>query len=161
MKYENTIKYLEQLDDETLMYAFKDACSYDAMFEECELFTLDDLREYYYDALGDILEDLIKIGETDYYYADAYGWHGLSACEVHDHLTFYMDDLAAWLYDNALFYYDNDASEFVFTCYADMPDTLDRDEDFLLALLKDLAYNNCYIGLLNNADKLHEVVESY
>lgn len=161
MKYDNTIKHLQELDDETLIRIFKDVRGYAGEFVDCDLLTIEDFREIYYDNAWDIAEELIEVGKADYYFEDAYGWHGLDAFEVYDHLAFWLEDLAEWVYDQALFYYDNDENDFVYSCYEGMPDWLDRDEDFLFALLKDLAYNNCYIGLLNNADKLREVVESY
>ena len=162
MKYDNTIKYLKQLDSETLIYIYKDVCDYDGSFDECNLYTIEDFRNSYDYNAWDIAEDLIEVGKADYYYfVEGYGWYGLDASEVHDHLAFWLEDLAEWLYKHAMFYYDYAEAEFVYSGYEGMPVMLCSDESFLLALLKDLAFNNGFIGLLNDADKLLEVVESY
>lgn len=160
--YMPSVKYgylqtaLDGLSNEELQELYRDCTRWDGSFEECCLYDLDELEDFL-EWDSDTIREFIHIGETDYYYGDCYGWHGLDSRDMRDHMSYYSYDLAEWLADCLTLEYDFNESCFeVFIAYK-APWAFENDEDLIKAALCDLAYAQGFVSLARDEEKLEEL----
>lgn len=91
-------------DWDTIEMLFQDANSWDGRFAECCAYTLDDLCELYAYATREMLDMIIQhkldLSDELFWNDDVY-WYSGNIAQVHDNMTYYMEDLAEWICDNA------------------------------------------------------------
>ena len=156
MKYGHLLAALEDLALDDLHLLYREANTWDGSFEECVLYTLeelDDFIEWDYDSV----REFISIGESDYYYEDCYGWNGMDLQGVRSHLEFWNADLAEWLANSLTLDYDFEDSKFILWSDSSTPWTFERDEVLITAAACDLAYAQGFIGLAHDKEKLEKL----
>lgn len=147
---------LDGLANEDLQELYRNCSSWDGSFEECCLYDLDELNDFIsWDS--DTIRDFIRIGETDYYYADCYGWHGLDLQDVRAHFEFWNSDLAEWLADCLTLEYNYEDSCYEVFADSSIPWIFENDEDLIKAALCDLAYAQGFITLARDEEKLEKL----
>lgn len=156
MKYGHLLTALDDLSDEELQSIYRDCSSWDGSFEECCLYDLDELEDLL-EWDSDTISEFIHIGETDYYYADAYGWHGLDLQDVRAHMEFWNADLAEWLADCLTLEYDFDESCFEAFIDNTAPWEFENTEELIMATLCDLAYAQGFVSLARDEEKLEKL----
>ena len=123
---------LNELDNNTLAAIYQNVNGYDGEFGECVTYDLDELLDLFEPVSPDMVRELIKLGDCDYYYLDqTYGLMGYAS--VGDYLDMLRDrvvDLAEYLGENAIACWidtDGDIKIEVFgECPDSMPDTIKR-----------------------------------
>lgn len=156
VKYGYLQTALDDLPDEDLQDLYRDCTTWDGSFEECCLYDLDELEDLL-EWDSDTIREFIQIGETDYYYGDCYGWHGLDSRDMRDHLSHYSDDLAECLADFLTLEYDFDESCFEVFIDSKAPWAFENDEDLIKAALCDLAYAQGFVSLARDEEKLEKL----
>ena len=123
---------LNELDNNTLAAIYQSVNGYDGEFGECVTYDLDELLDLFEPISPDMVRELIKLGDCDYYYLDqTYGLMGYaSASDCLDMLRDRIVDLAEYLGENAIACWidtDGDIKIEVFgECPDSMPDTIKR-----------------------------------
>lgn len=156
MKHGCLLTALDDLSDKELHSIYCDCFSWDGSFEECCLYELDELLELLtWDS--ETIKEFIRIGESDYYYADCYGWHGLDLKESRAHMEFWNADLAEWLSDCLTLEYNYDQSRFETSIDNSAPWEFKNTEELIMAALCDLAYDHGFISLAKDDKRLFDV----
>lgn len=156
VKYGHLLTALDELSDIDLQALYREARSWDSAFDECCLYELDELDEFItWDS--DTVREFIRIGESAYYYADCYGWHGLGLQDVRAHLKFWNADLAECLADFVTLEYNYEDS--CYEVFADswIPWTFEKDADLIKAALCDLAYAQGFVSLARDEEQLENL----
>lgn len=156
VKYGHLLTALDGLTTEDLRELYSEANSWDGSFEECCLYDLDELVDLI-EWDSDTIREFISIGESDYYYVDAYGWHGLDLQDVRAHMEFWNDDLAEWLADTVSLVYNYEDSCYEVFAYSSIPWAFENDEDLIKAALCDLAYEQGFVSLARDEEKLEKL----
>ena len=123
---------LNDLSNGKLATVYASVNAYDGEFGECVVYDLDDLLDLFDPVSPDMVRELVKLGECDYYYLDqTYGLMGYA--NVSDYLTMLQDrtvDLAEYIGENSIACWidtDGDIQIEVFgECPDCMPDSVKR-----------------------------------
>ena len=132
MNTQNLENALNELATDQLEAIYASVNGYDGEFSECVIYNLDEIYSLFEPISLGMVQDLVKLGECDYYYIDdVYGLMGYASRE--DYLAMLQDrivDLAEYLGENAIAcWLDTDGTpqiEVFGECPDNLPDSVKR-----------------------------------